>query len=84
MYNFGIRKRLLEYDDVMNKQREVIYGRRNEILSLEGLDEMVESLIDNVCDDLQDKYIAAETEVDEWDLDGASSEIENIFLAPGL
>ncbi|MBU8921578.1 MAG: preprotein translocase subunit SecA [Bacteroidales bacterium] len=82
MYNFGIRKRLLEYDDVMNMQREVIYGRRNEMLALKSIDEMVEGLIDNVSDGIQEKYLPEESEVDEWDLDGACSEMENIFLAP--
>ena len=82
MYNFGIRKRLLEYDDVMNKQREVIYGRRNEMLSIKNIDEMVDGLIRNVIDQIADKYFPEETASDEWDISGAISEMENIFLVP--
>ncbi|MCU0639949.1 MAG: SEC-C domain-containing protein, partial [Candidatus Krumholzibacteria bacterium] len=82
MYNFGIRKRLLEYDDVMNKQREVIYGRRNEMLSIKNIDEMVDGLIRNVIDQIADKYFPEETTSDEWDISGAVAEMENIFLVP--
>lgn len=81
MYNFGIRKRLLEFDDVMNKQREVIYGRRNQILESENLDSVVEQLIENVISGVLDRYAPENQAPDEWNLDGASSELENIFLS---
>ena len=42
-----IRKRLIDYDDVMNRQREVIYGRRNEVIDAEGLHSIIESMIDD-------------------------------------
>jgi len=80
MYNFGIRKRLLEYDDVMNKQREVIYGRRNKILEAEDLDEIVRASIEDVVDGVIEKYASEDLPPDEWDLDAAASELESIFL----
>ena len=80
LYNFGIRKRLLEYDDVMNKQREVIYGRRNEILETEDMDSMVHGLIDDVIDQIADKHMPPETMPEEWDLGGACEELAGIFL----
>jgi preprotein translocase subunit SecA len=46
-HNFEIRKRLIDYDDVMNRQREVIYGRRNEVIDAEGLHAIIESMIDD-------------------------------------
>jgi preprotein translocase subunit SecA len=80
LYNFGIRKRLLEYDDVMNKQREVIYGRRNSILDTDDLDGMVHGLIDNVIYQVIDGYMPPDTLYDEWDIEGAAGELETIFL----
>ena len=82
LYNFGIRKRLLEYDDVMNKQREVIYGRRNDILKTEDLDAMVHGLIDNVIDQIADKYLPPESLPETWDLEGIAVELESLFLYP--
>ncbi|HER43390.1 MAG TPA: hypothetical protein ENO08_02915 [Candidatus Eisenbacteria bacterium] len=80
LYNFGIRKRLLEYDDVMNKQREVIYGRRNSILDTDDLDGMVHGLIDDVIDQVTEGFMPPESLPDEWDIGGAASELETIFL----
>ena len=80
LYNFGIRKRLLEYDDVMNKQREVIYGRRNSILDTKDLDGMVHGLIDNVIDQVTDSYMPPDTLHEEWDIEGFAGELETIFL----
>jgi len=67
-HNFDIRKHLLEYDDVMNKQREVFYGLRREILKNENhremLLEMAEELVDEVLDDIASEKIYPE----EWDI----------------
>jgi preprotein translocase subunit SecA len=82
MYNFGIRKRLLEYDDVMNKQREVIYGRRNEILESTNLDETITGLIENTVEAVTERHLSLDIPPEEWDLEAASSELESIFLVP--
>jgi preprotein translocase subunit SecA len=80
LYNFGIRKRLIEYDDVMNKQRGVIYGRRNQILESENLDPIVAQLIDNTVGAVLDKFAPENENPDDWDLDAAAVELETLFL----
>jgi preprotein translocase subunit SecA len=80
MYNFGIRKRLLEYDDVMNKQREVIYGRRSQILDSDNLDAVVTQLIENVAGAAIDAHAPESQPPDEWDLDAAAAELASLFL----
>ena len=64
----------------MNKQREVIYGRRNRILESEQLDAVVTSLIEDVVAAILDKHAPENSAPDEWDLDGAGAELENLFL----
>jgi preprotein translocase subunit SecA len=82
MYNFGIRKRLLEYDDVMNKQREVIYGRRDRILEESDLESMMAGLIGEVIEDTLEKHASRSVPPDEWDFDGAKGDLESLMLIP--
>ena len=82
MYNFGIRKRLLEYDDVMNKQREVIYERRNEILRSENLDKLVEELIEDYVDMVVERYMDEERYRDEWEIEPLLAELRETFIVP--
>ncbi len=82
MYNFGIRKRLLEYDDVMNKQREVIYERRNEILRSDDLNKLVEDLIEDYIDSVVEKYLPEETYRDEWEIEPLLNELRETFIVP--
>ncbi|MCD6379317.1 SEC-C domain-containing protein, partial [bacterium] len=82
MYNFGIRKRLLEYDDVMNKQREVIYARRNEILKSNELDSLVADFIEEYIDSIVEKYLPENTYQEEWNLEMAAMELEQTFIVP--
>ena len=70
-YNFGIRKHLIEYDDVVNKQREVIYARRLQALTGEELDEEVLDMIRGVAADIMFDTVPDETEPEEWNLDRA-------------
>jgi len=78
-HNFDIRKHLLEYDDVMNKQREVFYGLRRGILTgnnhKEMLMEMSEELIDTVLDDIAPEKIYPE----EWDIQSLNEYLERQF-----
>ena len=77
--NFEIRKRLLEYDDVMNQQREVIYARRRHILEVEDLHEDVEEMIHDFTDRAVEAY--TDTREDgEWDLEGLRRTILDTFL----
>jgi len=77
--NFEIRKHLLEYDDVMNKQREVIYTQRRTILSEENLREHIEEMIDEVLDETVDMYAPRKSPVSEWDMDGLKGWVRNVF-----
>ena len=68
--NFSIRKHLLEYDDVMNKQREAIYGQRKDILHGKVLKEYFAGLVETIVDWLLDTSADKEKRPDEWDRDG--------------
>ena len=68
--NFDIRKQLLEYDDVANDQRKVIYQQRNELLEAHEMSEMIASLRDGMFHDLVRQYVPAETVEEQWDLAG--------------
>src|SRR5262249_8221118 len=64
---FDIRKHLLEYDDVLNKQREVIYGRRRDILGRDDLRGDVLELADSIAEDLVAGFVDADTASEDWD-----------------
>ncbi|HUL22561.1 MAG TPA: preprotein translocase subunit SecA [Thermodesulfobacteriota bacterium] len=67
-HNFEIRKHLLEYDDVMNKQREVIYSQRREVLGSENLRETVTEMIEEQSEGLVDFYADEKEHPGDWDL----------------
>ncbi len=69
-HNFEIRKHLLEYDDVMNKQREVIYSQRREVLGSEDLKEAVTEMIEEQGESLVDFYTDEKEHPEDWDLKG--------------
>ncbi|HLI81747.1 MAG TPA: SEC-C metal-binding domain-containing protein, partial [Candidatus Binataceae bacterium] len=75
-HNFDIRKHLLEYDDVMNKQREVVYHRRRELLSPEPLKDDVLGMCEAVIEEIVAAHCDLEKDTEHWDW----SEIENAFL----
>jgi preprotein translocase subunit SecA len=79
-HNFEIRKYLLEYDNVMNKQRETIYGMRRDIMEQGDAKERVQDMIDEICEDLA--YAAAPEKVypEEWDLVSLKNRIYEIFF----
>jgi preprotein translocase subunit SecA len=68
--NFDIRKQLLEYDDVANDQRKVIYQQRNDIMDAASLGEQIASLREGCFTDLARQYIPAESVEEQWDLPG--------------
>jgi len=73
--NFSIRKHLLEYDDVMNKQRQVIYSMRQEILRGKDYKEHIKGLAKEIFDFHFDTYIDEDKEPNEWDIDAFEKEI---------
>ncbi|MDP2627975.1 MAG: preprotein translocase subunit SecA [Candidatus Rokubacteria bacterium] len=77
--NFEIRKHLLEYDDVMNKQREIIYGMRREILEGESQEETILEWLGELATGLVDRYAPADAHADDWDLPGLSEALHRQF-----
>ena len=77
--NFDIRKHLLEYDDVMNQQREVIYRQRREILTSANLRPMVEEMIEDVAESLVAEHTDPDKHPEEWDLKGLEERLAARF-----
>ncbi len=82
--NFGIRKHVLQYDDVMNKQREVIYGERKKVLEGENLKENITSMIKNIILNTIETYTQGSIYPEEWNLEGIKNHLEAIFLPEGF
>jgi preprotein translocase subunit SecA len=89
--NFSVRKHLLEYDDVMNKQRESVYTLRREILdgrihlAEEELGDTRDYLLataEETVQDLVDRYVGKAVELEDWDLDGLRREVVRVFGLP--
>ena len=68
--NFGIRKNLLEYDQVMNEQREVIYAERRRVLDGESMRDSIYKMISDIVENAVDTFIGDDQEPEEWDLTG--------------
>ncbi len=77
--NFGYRKHVLEYDDVMNKQREAVYGLRKQLLEGEDQKEYLMGIADDIMIDFVSQYTNSETHPDEWDLDGLAIAVQRQF-----
>ncbi len=77
--NFEARKHLLEYDDVMNKQREAIYGQRAQLLDKEDHSEYVMDLTEDVLSDLVDDHCPKDAHPDQWNMDGLRNVIFGQF-----
>ncbi len=78
-HNFDIRKHLLEYDDVMNKQRTEIYSFRKELLQSENFKDRIDSMVDEVVDEIISIYCPEEKHREEWDMKGLSDAVYGIF-----
>ncbi len=78
-HNFDIRKQLLEYDDVANDQRKVIYTQRNEMMSADDLSDVVRNIREDVVNDVVTEYIPHGSLDEQWDLDGLQEAISNEF-----
>ena len=78
--NFQRRKNVLEYDDVMNKQREVIYFERATVLNGENINENIIKMIDNISENIVDIYCSESDIPDNWDLSAMVKYAESVFL----
>jgi preprotein translocase subunit SecA len=83
-FNFDMRKRVVEYDDVINRQRETIYEERNKVLRNEDLTETVQAFLDDEIDVLVETHLSAET-ADDWGMEGLVAALKAMGLgdAPG-
>ena len=81
--HFNTRKHVLEYDDVMNQQREVIYGQRRQILHGENLRENIFFMIEKLIDHGMDLFANEKTHPEEWDLDGLIEYAVDLFASEG-
>ncbi|NOI76472.1 preprotein translocase subunit SecA [Vibrio coralliilyticus] len=77
--NFDIRKQLLEYDDVANDQRKVVYELRDELMSVEDISEMIEQNRADVISAVIDEYIPPQSLEDMWDVEGLQERLKNDF-----
>ncbi len=82
-HNYGIRKHVLQYDDVMNKQREVIYSQRRKVLMGEDVHDSVLSMVDSMVNDAMEAYCPPKVHEEEWDLEGLSEYFTKTFLPRG-
>ena len=80
--HYGTRKNLLEYDQVMNEQREIIYEERRRVLDGESMRDVIYNMITEHIEKVVDKYISAELGQDSWDLDSLNRDLYNVMLLP--
>lgn len=78
-HNFDIRKHLLEYDDVMNKQREVIYRQRREVLGSDDVHEVVTDMFPEMADMVVGEFAEPRIPSEEWDWSGVSERMSALF-----
>ncbi|MDB4443915.1 preprotein translocase subunit SecA [bacterium] len=78
-HNFDIRKHLLEYDDVMNKHREIIYSLRKDILTADGAEQNVRTIIDEKVDSLIETFIDPKEHAEDWDIQGLRESLSRLF-----
>jgi len=81
-YHFDIRKHLLEYDDVMNMQREVIYSQRREILKSESIKDWIISLIDETCEELVEETTLSERNLQPEEIEALVKRYQEVFAIP--
>ncbi len=78
-HNFNIRKDLLEYDDVMNDQRRGVYDLRRRAIEGDGVVEMIDEAVENICNDIMDDYCEEGLNPEHWNLDGIRGNLERVF-----
>ena len=82
--NFAIRKHVLQYDDVMNKQREVIYRERRKVLDGEDMREQILSMVETLVDSGMELFTANSEYPEDWELDDLEKHLHNLFGLEGF
>lgn len=83
MNNFNIRRHILQYDDVMNKQREIMYKQRREVLEQESIRQIVFDMMEDVVEKLVEIYCPAEEVPEDWDIQALIEALNRVHLHPG-
>ena len=78
-HNFDIRKHLLEYDDVMNKQREVIYGQRREVLKSDDVHEIIDNMIDDLLESIVSGMVQDRIPSEDWEWQSFNERVAKVF-----
>ena len=81
--NFDIRKHVLQYDDVMNQQREIIYSQRQQVLNGESIEDTIQKMIDDFTEESVMMFAADENTPENWNMAGLYEHLESVYLAPG-
>ena len=79
-HNFEIRKYVLEYDDVMNQQREVLYSQRRQVLTADSLRDTIMGMVDDIIHEGLDKYADEKLYPEEWDFAGLLAQMQQYFV----
>ncbi|WP_292017839.1 MULTISPECIES: preprotein translocase subunit SecA [unclassified Megasphaera] len=79
-HNFEIRKYVLEYDDVMNQQREVLYAQRRQVLTADSLKDTILGMVSDIIDDGLNKYADEKLYPEEWDFAGLLTQMQQYFV----
>lgn len=77
--NFGIRKNLLEYDQVMNEQREIIYGERRRVLDGESMRDTIYNMITEYVENTTDRFASPEADAEQWDIKGLDVNLHGVI-----
>ena len=77
--NFGIRKNLLEYDQVMNEQREIIYSERRRVLDGESMRDTIYNMITEYVENVTDRFASPEADPEDWDIKGLDVNLHNVI-----
>ncbi|MBR9729038.1 preprotein translocase subunit SecA [Shewanella intestini] len=77
--NFDIRKQLLEYDDVANDQRQVVYSQRNQLMDAESIEDTIRNIEQDVITDIINQYIPPQSVEELWDVAGLEQRLKNEF-----
>ena len=80
-HNFDMRKQLLEYDDVANDQRKVIYGQRNEIMASDDISDGITAIRSDIINSVIDTHVPPQSIEEQWDVPGLEKELEGEFGA---
>jgi len=82
--NFQIRKHVLQYDDVMNQQREIMYGQRQQVLNGESMKDSILKMLQDFISETVDRYTGTDENPEEWNLTGLMDYLATIYLPQGM